>query len=71
MLLDLLDWPLDGSSSTFANESFILNAVLGGVMIGWGVLMYYLADELQQSPRLLKAKCSEYLFSRFLIRFFA
>ena len=55
LLLDLLDWPLDGSPSTFANESFILNAVLGGVMIGWGVLMYFVSDELQKSPRMLKA----------------
>jgi hypothetical protein len=55
LLLDFLDWPLDGDPSSFTKESFVLNAVLGGVMIGWGVLMYYVSDELQKSPRLLKA----------------
>jgi hypothetical protein len=55
LLLDFLDWPLDGSPGSFARESFVLNAVLGGVMIGWGVLMYFVSNELQKSPRMLKA----------------
>lgn len=55
LLLDFLDWPFDGVPSSFSKESFILNAVLGGVMIGWGVLLYFVSDELQKSPRMLKA----------------
>ncbi len=55
LLLDLLDWPLDGNPSAFTKESFILNAVLGGVMVGWGCLMFYVSDEIKNSPRLLKA----------------
>ena len=53
-LLDLLDWPLDGAPSTFAKESLVLNAVLGGVMIGWGVLMFVVCDELHKSSRLVR-----------------
>jgi hypothetical protein len=55
LLLDLLDWPFDGNPSAFTKESFILNAVLGGVMIGWGCLMFYVSDEIKKSPRLLRA----------------
>ena len=39
-LFDLLDWPLDDNPAAFTNESFALNAVLGGLMVGWGTLMY-------------------------------
>ena len=55
LLLDFLDWPLGSSPGSFARESFVLNAVLGGVMIGWGTLMYFVSDELQKSARMLKA----------------
>ena len=53
-LTDLLTWPLDGSPAAFVAESFLLNAVLGGVMIGWGFLMFRLANEIPRSPQLLK-----------------
>ncbi|MFY7992354.1 MAG: hypothetical protein ACOVP4_03600 [Bacteriovoracaceae bacterium] len=54
LLFDLLTWPLDGSPANFSSEAFALNAVLGGVMIGWGVLMFYVSDELPRSPKLVK-----------------
>ena len=53
-LLDLLTWPVDGQPSGFQNEAFILNAVLGGVMIGWGTLMFLLSKELHTSVHLVK-----------------
>ena len=34
-LFDLLDWPLDGDPSGFDERGYQLNAVLGGVMVGW------------------------------------
>jgi hypothetical protein len=52
-LTDLLTWPLDGSPSTFREEAFILNAVLGGVMMGWGSLMLSLVDEILVNPKLI------------------
>lgn len=42
LLFDLLAWPVDGQPAAFAPETFATNAVLGGVMIGWGVLMLQL-----------------------------
>ena len=44
-LFDLLRWPLDGNPAAFSSEAQAVNAVLGGVMIGWGLLMLRLARE--------------------------
>lgn len=43
-LFDLLDWPVDNNPASFEEESFALNAVLGGVMVGWGSLMYLIVQ---------------------------
>ena len=43
LLLDLLAWPLDGEPARFAPETSAVNAVTGGVMVGWGTLMYLIA----------------------------
>jgi hypothetical protein len=38
-LFDLLKWPVDGNPGGFDSTARALNAVLGGVMVGWGTLM--------------------------------
>ncbi len=38
-LFDVLKWPVDGDPAGFSSDSRAINAVLGGVMVGWGVLM--------------------------------
>ena len=40
LLFDLLDWPLDGRRPRFAGKTSAVNAVAGGVMVGWGTLMH-------------------------------
>lgn len=57
-LFDLLKWPLDGDPAFFSDDTRAVNAVLGGTMVGWGVLMYLLATPqrlhaLPELPRLL------------------
>lgn len=42
-LLDLVDWPPDGEPARFARETSAVNAVVGGVMVGWGTLMFLIA----------------------------
>ena len=42
-LFDLLDYPVDDNPSGFTAESFALNAVTGGVLVGWATLMYLIA----------------------------
>jgi hypothetical protein len=44
LLFDILNWPLDGIPAGFDVVSRPINAVLGGVMIGWGVMMYGLLN---------------------------
>ena len=39
-LFDVLDWPVDGEPGRFSAQTRAVNAVLGGVMVGWGTLMY-------------------------------
>jgi hypothetical protein len=43
-LFDLLKWPLDGNPGVFDANTHAVNAVLGGTMVGWGLLMYFLAS---------------------------
>ncbi len=42
-LFDLVRWPLDGDPARFSNETMSLNAILGGIMVGWATLMYFVA----------------------------
>lgn len=40
-LFDLVKWPLDGNPARFSSETMSVNAILGGVMVGWAMLMYF------------------------------
>ncbi|MEO1069905.1 MAG: hypothetical protein AAFW95_12425 [Cyanobacteria bacterium J06638_6] len=42
-LFDLVKWPLDGDPAGFSKETMSVNAILGGVMVGWATLMYFVA----------------------------
>ena len=44
-LFDVLKWPIDGDPAVFNADTRAVNAVLGGVMVGWGVLMFSLSSE--------------------------
>lgn len=46
MLADLLIWPLDGLQTLAAPETRVFMAISGGVMVGWGVTLWKLADHL-------------------------
>ncbi|PKN76815.1 MAG: hypothetical protein CVU52_03135 [Deltaproteobacteria bacterium HGW-Deltaproteobacteria-10] len=41
-LFDFLKWPIDGDPAQFDLNTRAVNAVLGGVMVGWGTLMFLL-----------------------------
>ena len=53
-LFDLLSWPLNGDPAFFAADTRAVNAVLGGTMVGWGVLMYLFAtpEQMKHNPAL-------------------
>lgn len=45
-LTDLIFWPLDGAQTVSADETRLLSAISGGLMVGWGVLLWLLATRL-------------------------
>jgi hypothetical protein len=45
-LADLIIWPLDGLQTLAAPETRVFMAISGGVMVGWGVTLWKLADYL-------------------------
>ncbi|MBX2801223.1 MAG: hypothetical protein KTR31_26335 [Myxococcales bacterium] len=51
-LFDLVQWPVDGRPGDFDLVARQLSAVLGGVMVGWGVTLLALTfGPLQAAPR--------------------
>ena len=51
LLADILIWPLDGTESLASTETRLMLAIAGGVMAGWGWLVWQLAgDALAQDP---------------------
>jgi hypothetical protein len=42
LLFDAIRWPLDGKQGQFSTEARVLNAVLGGIMVAWSLLLYWL-----------------------------
>lgn len=45
-LADLIAWPFDGSQSLGAPETRLLAAISGGVMVGWGTMMWLIVNRL-------------------------
>lgn len=45
-LADLIFWPVDGVQAVTTETNRLLSAILGGVMVGWGVLLYLLTTRL-------------------------
>lgn len=55
-LLDLIIWPIDGVGNTSAPEMRLLSAVSGGVMVGWGILLWQISTRLYaKDPELAKS----------------
>ena len=54
-LADLIFFPLDGAQNTGAPETRLMNAIGGGVMTGWGLMLWMLATRLYpREPALAK-----------------
>lgn len=45
-LLDFVIWPLDGAQSGAATELRLALAISGGIMAGWGILLWQLSTQL-------------------------
>ena len=53
MFLDIVFWPIDGQPAVLSREAVLGTALVGAVMIGWGVLMLGLVrdEKLAREPR--------------------
>ncbi len=47
--IDLAFWPLDGAPGTPTPESSLLWAILNGIVIGWGVLLWQVTTKVYAS----------------------
>lgn len=56
LLTDLLVWPVDGAETLAASETRLALAIGGGVMLGWGLMIWQLAgDPLERAPDAVRA----------------
>lgn len=55
LLTDLLVWPFDGAETLAASETRLALAIGGGVMLGWGLMIWQLAGEpLERAPEAVR-----------------
>jgi hypothetical protein len=55
LLADAVFWPFDGAQSIDAPAARVLAAIGGGVMVGWGLMMWLILDRLLPvDPRLTR-----------------
>jgi len=55
-LVDLFTWPLDGAQTLGASETRLALAIGGGVMAGWGLMIWMVATRLaDREPGLARA----------------
>lgn len=55
IVLDAVFWPLDGGQGAAASETRLLLAILGGITLGWGLMIWQLAGTpLARDPDLIR-----------------
>ena len=68
LLLDLVYLPLDGAPSTGGSAARLLSAISGGVLIGWGLMMWLLATTLYaKEPQLCRRIILTSIISWFVV----
>jgi hypothetical protein len=68
LLADLLVWPMDGAETLAAPETRLTLAIGGGVMLGWGLLIWQLAGEpLERAPDAIRGIIRASILSWFLV----
>jgi len=46
LVLDISSWPIDKAQNYNANSTVFLSALLGGVLFGWGILIWFLSSKI-------------------------
>lgn len=67
-LADIVFWPFDGQQTLDGQAARALAAIGGGVMVGWGVMMWLVVDRLLPvDPRLARLLLIEATLAWFLV----
>lgn len=67
-LADIVFWPVDGQQTLDNQAARALAAIGGGVMVGWGVMMWLVVDRLLPvDPRLARLLLIEATLAWFLV----
>ncbi|WP_299519264.1 hypothetical protein [Winogradskyella sp.] len=67
MVLDLSEWPLDGLQNFDAPTTVFLSAILGGVLFGWAILIWLLADLYDKAPERIRKAVLASLIAWFIV----
>lgn len=67
LILDLSNWPLNGLENYEAPTSIFLSAILGGVLFGWGVLIWILSSIYEKEPEKIRKAVLTSLISWFVV----
>jgi hypothetical protein len=67
-LTDLILWPIDGKETLTAPETRIFAAISGGILAGWGVLLWLVSSKLlPREPELARSMILTSITTWFLI----
>lgn len=68
LLTDIVFWPLDGQQALDTEAAHMLAAISGGVMVGWGLMMWLVIDRLYLAdPRLARLLLVESTLAWYLV----
>jgi hypothetical protein len=68
LLTDLVIWPLDQAQSLASAETRLALAIGGGVMVGWGWMIWHLAGEpMDRAPDAVRAIIRNSVLAWFLV----
>ncbi len=68
ILTDIVFWPLDGQQALDTEAIHMLAAISGGVMVGWGLMMWLVIDRLYLAdPRLARLLLVESTLAWYLV----
>jgi hypothetical protein len=66
--IDFVKWPVDGAQSVSTQDARIIAAIGGGISVGWGVMIWQVADRiLPKDPALGRLLLTQSLLAWFAV----